>query len=157
MIDDECEYVLWHESDLLTYPTVAIDLCLGAPHDVVGGWPVLSHDVNHPALRMNTPFNVKLADPIFYDSWGFRANGTRFKNQPPYHEVMEQAGDDLPDLDSVGSVVVIDAEYIRNGARMNGNGLVGLCESIRSMGGDVTCLRDVPVVQPVETWRFEND
>jgi hypothetical protein len=57
----------------------------------------------------------------------------------------------------VGSVALIKADYIRRGARMNGGGMVGLCESIRGLGGEVWCDPRVPIVQPTELWTINND
>jgi hypothetical protein len=53
--------------------------------------------------------------------------------------------------------VLVKASYIRHGARMNGRGIVGLCDAIREMGGDVMCDPAVPVVQPVELWTLNDD
>lgn len=159
-VRDTDTHVLWHESDLFTPPDVAVALgyadCLGAEAiGAVGGWPWLSHCPAHPELGIRTPKRMTLDPPIFYDTWGFRKDGVRFANKPPYHECYRQDGPFR--LDSVGSVVLIDAAYIHKGARMNGNGLVGLCESIRSIGGEVWCDPSVPVVQPFELWTVNND
>lgn len=151
-VEDE-DYVLWYESDLYSLPDVAVRLSeLGAA--AAGGWPMLSHDERFPSLGVRTPKRITLHESIFYDTWGYRHEGMRFKNRPPYSAGYR------PEpfrLDSVGSVVLIKADYIRAGARMRGGGLVGLCESIREMGGEVWCDPRVPVVQPVELWTLNND
>lgn len=151
-IEDE-DYVLWHESDLFTPPDVALRLAdLGAA--AAGGWPLLSHSTDQPHLGVRSPRRITLDESRFYDTWAYRSGGTRFSNNPPYHECYR------PEpfrLDSVGSVVLIKGDYIRQGARMNGGGLVGLCEDIRRLGGEVMCDPRVPVVQPVELWTFHND
>lgn len=151
-VGDE-DYVLWHESDLFTLPDVASRLAMlgGA---AAGGWPVLAHDPDHPELGIKTPKRMIFDPPIFYDTWGYRAGGDRFSNRFPYHEVYR------PEpfrLDTVGSVVLLQADYIRQGARMNGGGLVGLCDAIRAMGGEVWCDPRVPVVQPAELWTINDD
>lgn len=159
-VRDTDTHVLWHESDLFTLPDIALALgdasCLDAEAiGAVGGWPWLSHCPDHPSLGIRTPNRMTFDPPFFYDTWGYRKDGVRFGNKPPYHECYRA---DAPfRLDSVGSVVLIDASYIRQGARMNGGGLVGLCESIRSLGGEVWCAPSVPVVQPVELWMTNND
>jgi hypothetical protein len=159
-VRDTDDHVLWHESDLFTLPDVAVALgnaeCLNAEAiGAIGGWPWLSHCPDHPSLGIRTPKRMTLDPPFFYDTWGYRKDGVRFGNKPPHHECCRM---DAPfRLDSVGSVVLIDADYIRRGARMNGNGLVGLCESIRSLGGEVWCAPKVPVVQPLELWTVNND
>jgi hypothetical protein len=161
MVGDE-DFCLWHESDLLTYPTVAYDLIYAAHMNSLaacGGWTYLSHSESDPLLQLNTPAAMKLPKPIKYDSWGYRAGGgVRFSNNPPYHELYPEKGDLVfVGMDSVGSVVLINGDYIRQGPRMNGNGLVGLCEGIRSRGGVIGFAPWIPVVQPVQLWRYEND
>ena len=159
-VRDTDDYVLWHESDLFTLPNVAKALGSASCGDAkaigaVGGWPWLSHCPDHPSLGIRTPKRLTLDPPIFYDTWGYRKDGVRFGNKPPYHDCYRA---DAPfRLDSVGSVVLIDAWYIKRGARMNGNGLVGLCESIRSLGGEVWCDPSVPVVQSFELWTVNDD
>lgn len=152
MVGDE-DYVLWHESDLYTLPNVVESLA-ATPGAAVGGWPVLAHCDRHPHLGVTTPKRMIFDPPLFYDTWGYRAGGRRFGNRSPYHDAYR------PEpfaLDSVGSVVLIRADYIRRGARMAGGGLVGLCDSIRRMGGDVWCDPRVPVVQPAELWTHNYD
>lgn len=153
MVDEDADYVLWHESDLFTTGDLVSRLS-SVPAACVGGWPVMSHSPSAPWLGPGTPKRLFLDPSFFYDTWGYRAGGTRFGNQPPFHDVYR---DEPFQLDSVGSVVLIDADYIRRGARMNGGGLVGLCESIREMGGEVWCDPRVPVVQPAELWTFNDD
>lgn len=153
MVDDEADYVLWHESDLFTQHDVVARLAM-TDAAAVGGWPMLSHDPAHPALGVRTPKRMALDPPFFYDTWGYRANGTRFGNNPPHHDVYR------PEpfrLDTVGSVVLVKADYIRRGARMAGGGLVGLCDAVRGLGGEVWCDPLVPVVQPMELWTMHND
>lgn len=143
------DFLLWHESDLLTLPDVALRLA-ALQKPVVGGWPMLSHHPDHPELMLA---GAKLERPLFYDTWGYRAGGALFTNDPPYHAVYTS---DRPfQLDSVGSVVMVEAEYIRRGARFVNYGLVELCRQVRRMGGSVWCDPRVPVVQPVELWTFE--
>jgi hypothetical protein len=147
------DYVLWHESDLFTLGDV-VERLAALRVAVAGGWPVLSHDPANPQLGVGTPKRMVFDPPFFYDSWGYRQGGKRFGNHPPYHDCYR------PEpfrLDSVGSVVLVDADYIRRGARMRGNGLVGLCESVREMNGEVWCDPRVPVVQPAELWTINDD
>lgn len=153
MACEGADYILWHESDLFSPPDIAAMLA-GTPAGAVGGWPVLSHCDDDRSLGVMTPRRVLLEESVFYDTWGYRVAGERFSNRPPHHDAYR------PEpfrLDSVGSVVLIDANYIRRGARMNGGGLVGLCDSIRQMGGEVWCDPRVPVVQPVELWTLNDD
>jgi len=150
-VEDE-DYVLWHESDLFT-PDDLVERLASIDAAVVGGWPLLSHDQTK-SLGIKTQKRMYLEGAIFYDTWGYRKDGTRFKNNPPYHECYRE--EPFP-LDTVGSVALIKADYIRRGARMNGGGMVGLCDSIRQMGGEVWCDPRVPVVQPTELWTMNDD
>lgn len=148
------DYVLWHESDLFTPPDVAGRL-MACGADACGGWPLLSHCKEDATLGLSTRRRIQMGEPIFYDTWGYRADGVRYTNLPPHHPRHDPTGPYT--IDSVGSVVLIKADYIRRGARMHGNGLVGLCDSIREMGGTVMCDPRVPVVQPMELWTENND
>jgi hypothetical protein len=150
-VEDE-DYVLWHESDLFTLPDV-VERLAALRVAAAGGWPVLSHDPAHPQLGVSTPKPMRIEPPFFYDTWGYRQGGKRFGNHPPHHDCYR------PEpfrLDSVGSVVLVEAAYIRRGARMRGNGLVGLCDMVREMGGEVWCDPRVPVVQPTELWTIKD-
>jgi hypothetical protein len=150
-VEDE-DYVLWHESDLFT-PTDLVARLAAVDAAAVGGWPLLSHEPTK-TLGISTQRRMYLDAALFYDTWGYRQGDVRFGNLPPYHDCYR------PEpfaLDSVGSVVLIKADYIRRGARMNGGGLVGLCQSIRDLGGQVWCDPRVPVVQPTELWTLNDD
>jgi hypothetical protein len=146
-VRDSESHILWHESDLFTPDDVALQfgnaVLPGATYPAaLGGWPMLSHHPDHPALGIRTPRRMTLDPPIFYDTWGYRKDGVRFGNKPPHHECYRP---DAPfRLDSVGSVVLLDAWWIRQGCRMNGNGLVW-------------CDPRIPVVQPLELWTANND
>lgn len=157
LVKDE-DWVVWHESDLLTYPTVATDLLRAAESsgaDVVGGWPVLSHDDRHPTLKIRgTPVQMKLPCSIMYDTLAYRMNGQKFTNNPPYHPDIKPGWNRM---DSVGSVMLVRGDYIRRGARMDGYGVMRLCDNVRRLGGWVTYDESVPVVQPVEHWTYQND
>lgn len=150
----DCEYVLWHESDLFSPIGIASSL-RAIDGAAVGGWPWLSHCPDAPSLGVHSHKRMALDEPMFYDTWGYRKDGVRFGNKPPHHACHRP--DEPYQLDSVGSVVLIKADYLRRGARMNGNGLVGLCESIRGLGGTVWCDPRVPVVQPLELWTLNDD
>lgn len=143
------DYVLWHESDLFTPQDVVTRLArLGA--DAAGGWPTLGGEAKGLRCRRHFSFH----ETVFYDTWGYRKGGVRFGSKPPYHDCYR------PEpfaLDSVGSVVLIKADYIRKGARMDGQGVVGLCDAVRARGGTVMCDPSVEVIQPVELWTINND
>lgn len=149
----DADRVLIHESDLFT-PVDIVERLAATPAAVAGGWPVLAGD-GTPAELLLCEGAMKWDRQIFYDTWAYRADGQRYKNDPPHHP--RHVSDRPYQLDSVGSVALIDAAYLRRGARMFPEGFVGLCDSIRRLGGQVWCDPRVPVVQPVELWRFNND
>lgn len=144
-------HVLWHESDLLTEDDLVPRLAaMGAA--AAGGWVTLGHN----KLKLGAPINMSFSEPPqHYDTYGYRKDGVRFKNQSPYHACY--CHDKPFELDSVGSVVLLDAYFIRLGCRMRGKALVGLCDEIRQAGGVVMCDPTVPVCQPIELWRFNDD
>jgi len=145
--------VLIHESDLIT-PTDVVDRLSATPGAVVGGWPVLANkDV--PEELMLYPGAMLAEQGAFYDTWAYRQDGVRFLNREPYHP--SYVADRPFRIDSVGSVALVDAEYLRRGARCFPGGFVGLCESVRRLGGEVWCDPTVPVVQPLELWKFNDD
>jgi hypothetical protein len=146
-VQDDDDFVLWHESDLFT-PSDLVQRLTALNVAVAGGWPLLSHEPSM-TLGPTTKKRIYLDEAIFYDTWGYRKNNVRFTNLAPYHDCYSP---EPFQLDTVGSVVLVKADYIRRGARMNGKGLVGLCDNIREMGGEVWCDPRVPVVQPVELW-----
>lgn len=152
------ELVLFHESDLRSKDTIVEDLLATMQERdaaVVGGWPMLSHHQDHPELSLNVPEPTRLEIPFFYDTWGYRFDGKRFSNTLPYSPCYKP-GEPFQ-LDSVGSVALIDASFLRRGAAFGGYGFVELCQRIRDLGGTVWCDPRVPVVQPLELWRINHD
>jgi hypothetical protein len=151
---NDADRVLIHESDLIT-PVDIVEMLSGTDGSVVGGWPVLANQ-STPEDLMLYPGAMRLSmEQAFYDTWAYRAGGERFTNEPPYHPAYRA---DKPfQLESVGSVALIDASYLRRGARMFPEGFVGLCDSIRALGGTVWCDPTVPVIQPLELWTFNDD
>ena len=145
--------LLIHESDLLS-PVDVVDRLAAVGGSCVGGWPVLAGGEDLPPEYHLTPDCTLLESAIFYDTWGYRAGGVRFTNSQPYHEIYKR---EPFELDSVGSVALIDCEYLRHGARFFPGAFVDLCGSIRALGGSVWCDPRVPVVQPVELWQFNNN
>lgn len=156
MVKDE-DYVLWHESDLFTDDDLVsrlVDTMERYQASVVGGWPMLgTREIGLKGIPQG--LRMELGETIFYDIWGYRKDGVRFTNRKPHHECCDTTAPFY--LDTVGSVVLLRGRYAREGARMNGGGLVGLCDAVRGMGGTVVCDPRVRVVQPVELWTFQFD
>lgn len=145
--------ILWHESDLITSADV-VQMLERTPAAVVGGWPVLPGE--------GTPKDLMLFDDAatfteaqFYDTWGYRLDGVRYTNEPPHHP--RHVADKPYQLDSVGSVALLDASYARSGARFAPGAFVRYCEWVVALGGTVWCDPRVPVVQPLELWNFNDN
>jgi|GEM_PF-6719039 len=165
------ERILFHESDLISPEDVA--LRLGEVLDsspaaaVAGGWPCLASEGMDESLmlfdgaarlgrEMQIAFDGQPAAlPFFYDSWGYRLDGQRFASVPPYSPCYRP--DEPFRLDSVGSVALIDARWLRYGARMEHDGFVRLCDQIRQMEGEVWCDPRIIINQPLELWTFQNN
>lgn len=162
--------VLYHESDLISPEDIALrlgDVLDTPPRAVVGGWPCLASDgmaesqmLFEGAARLGRELTISIDGkpqplPFFYDSWGYRYEGQRFGSVPPHSPCYR--ADEPFCLDSVGSVALIDAVYLRSGARMEGGGFVRLCEQIRLLGGEIWCDPRVTITQPLELWTFENN
>lgn len=145
--------VLWHESDLISPPDL-VGLLERTQAAVVGGWPVMAHKGIDTSLHL-TPNGYAADGEPFYDTWGYRLGGKRFENRPPYHDGYPPVGPFR--LDSVGSVALIDASYLRSGARFGCGAFVALCQAVSDRGGEIWCDPSVPVVQPLELWEFNDD
>ncbi len=50
---------------------------------------------------------------IFYDTWGYRAQGRNFQNDRPYHPALEHHEGELMQIDSAGSCIVMRGELAR--------------------------------------------
>jgi len=147
--------ILWHESDLISPPDV-VALLARTEGTIVGGWPVLPGNETPAELMLHTGA-VRLDTEKFYDTWGYRAGGDRFTNEPPFFPVDGLPRDRPFQLESVGSVALIDASAIRRGARFSPGAFVNLCGTARAGGGTVWCDPRVKIVQPLELWVFHND
>jgi hypothetical protein len=165
------ERVLIHESDLISpddiVPRLAAVLDAGERRAVAAGWPCLasvgmdeSLDLYSGAMRLGKHLQIEVGGkpatlPLFYDTWGYRHEGQRFASVPPYSPCYRP--DEPFRLDTVGSVALIDASYLRLGARMECEGFVGLCDRIRQQGGEIWCDPTLTINQPLELWMFQNN
>lgn len=151
--DVGADRILWHESDLISPPDV-VDLLARTEGTVVAGWPVLPGDETPAELMLHTGA-CSMGKEAFYDVWGYRYEGKRFTNEAPYSPIYRP---DQPfQLDSVGSVALIDAGIVRRGARFSPGAFVNFCGSTRAAGGTVWCDPRVKIVQPLELWIENND
>ena len=124
------DYVLIHESDLRSSVDL-VEQLLATKYCPVAGWPVLGN--------------------VFYDTWAYRANGKRFTNHSPYHEVYRP---DAPfEVDSFGSVYMCHADDVRNGLRATPYACLTVCEQLRKRFGRRLFVDPrIVVEQPTSLW-----
>lgn len=106
------------------YNTLMLDSDITTPPNMIQD--LLKHNVSVVAPMMyfeNTDF--------FRDTWGYRVNNEQFSNRYPYHPTYKR--NKLFEASSVG-VPFMKYEVLRDGARCDGNEVVGLCQSIRQLG-----------------------
>jgi len=73
--------------------------------------------------------------PYFYDTFGFRRNGVRFTNRPPYHA--DLPGATMLQLDSAGGCIAMRGDLARSVRFPETDVIVGLCRMIYEAGGSV--------------------
>lgn len=56
---------------------------------------------------------MSMQGSIFYDTWGHRAGGKNFQNEPPFHPALVDWRGGLMQLDSAGSCMALRAEVAR--------------------------------------------
>lgn len=129
------DFVIWHESDLVTPPDL-VERLLSHGKDVIAGWPV---------LRLGNGW-------VFYDTWGYRVGGDKFTNEPPYHPVYRP--DAVFEVDTVGSCWMFPAREVRqpDGLRCTDMGVVELCDGLRQRGYRVWVDPRLTIIQPSELW-----
>jgi len=134
------EYVLFHESDLVSPPDL-VERLLETGCCPVGGVVWLTLPDGGPRL--------------FFDTWGYRAENTRFRNSEPHHALWHrEKGNDVPiEVETIGSVVLHRADDLRQGARMETGGHVRLCEIVRErFGRKVFFDPRIAIEQPHHLW-----
>ena len=137
-LEHKSDFTLWIESDL-SFPCDLIDLLIEPDVDIVA--PV-----------------VMLGDK-FYDSWGFRDLGGARITSLKMLQDLALPGQNLVELSSVGSCLLIRSEILVDGVRMKpdyADGLlVGLCQSARSRGARIFCRLDSLIVHPTTFWKAQ--
>jgi len=106
-------------------------------------WPVetmlsLIRTARYSHIDAVAPMCTHLPTGAFYDTWGHRANGTRFQPNPPYHPVLNQRDpghQGLVPIESAGSCIVMDGIVAKH-ARFTPPelGIVGFCQDIATHG-----------------------
>ena len=132
-VEPSDDYVLFHESDLLS-PADLISLLLATGKSVIAGWPTLT---------------VK-GTKVFYDTWAYRKDGGLFRNHWPYHACYKP--DACFEVDSVGSCFMFPAAIPLQGVRCTHRAVLDLCLEIKLRGGHIWVDPTIEIVQPAELW-----
>jgi len=137
MIKDTDDYLLVHESDILS-PMDLIERFLhhaAAGRCPIAGWPILP---------------ISDTQAVFYDIWAYRKDGQMFTNGAPFHACYKP--DEPFEVDSVGTAWLLAAEDVRKGARFGDDACLTLCAELRAMGRRFWVDPQLIVVQPRELW-----
>lgn len=134
-IPDDAEYVLLHESDLVS-PGLVIDrLLLSGNGDPIAGWPTIELG----------------GEKIFYDIWAYRdRQGRPFTARPPYAEGWRPGAGKFR-VGSFGSVWLAPAPLVR-GRVIESRCVVELCEAWRAETVPMWADPKIEIVQPVGLW-----
>lgn len=134
---DDAEYVMVHESDIVSPPNVVNRMVAhaGRGRCPIAGWPTLT-------------LNGKT---LFYDVFCYRKDGTRFTNNPPYHACYRP---DQPfTVDSFGTMYLFHAEDVPL-VRFEDNAVLDLCRQLRAQGRDLWVDPTLVIEQPRDLWTF---
>lgn len=124
-VPDDADAVVYIESDLIWEPQTIIELLNDIQwRDVVA--PLIMHKGNPGLYKGDGPF--------FYDRYAFIKDGIHFTNEPPYHEAIDG---NMTKMDSVGSVLAMNAKIARNVRLPEEDVIVGFCRLIREQGGSI--------------------
>lgn len=120
-IPQDADAVIFVESDLAWEPATIIALL-----DDLAHVPAVA-----PMVMLK---REEWPDNCFYDFWAFRKNGRNFCMLPPYSEWL---GNDMMQLDSAGSCIVMRSDLARQLTWPPEDVCVGLCRQIYELGGSV--------------------
>lgn len=129
-IPDDADVVAWCESDLLWDAPTLVSLI-----DLTATYPAVA------PMIMDGPES-------FYDTFAHRRNGVRFTKTPPYHADLERCCDGLLQLDSAGSVLVLDGDLARQARFTEEEVIVGYSKSIYRLGGSVWLDTSLQICHP---------
>lgn len=135
---DGADYVLIHESDIVSPPNVVNLLVANAERGIcpVAAWPTLE---------------VKPGHKLLYDVWALRKDGKRFNHTYPYHPCYKA---DKPFVvDSAGTVLLMHAED-SGSVLMDKHAVLDLCWHLRELGRDIWVDPTIEVVQPHSLWEY---
>ncbi len=127
-IHDSDDWIIIHESDLRS-PADVVERFLKTGKEVVAGWVTLE------------------PQGIFYDTWGYRADGELFANHFPYHRRYQRSG--VFEVDSVGSCWMFPAGEARH-IMPERFACVEMCAKLKTRGRTIWVDPTIPIVQPSE-------
>lgn len=135
---DDADYVMVHESDIVTPPNVVNFLVAHAQAGrcPIAGWPTLE---------------VRPGVTWFYDTFAYRKDGVRFSNQPPYHACYQP--DEPFTVDSFGTMYLFHAEDVPL-VRFHDNAVLDLCQQLREQGRTLWVDPTLEVSQPRDLWTY---
>lgn len=135
---DGADYVMVHESDIISQPNVVNLLVAHAERGrcPIAGWPTLE---------------IQPGVVYFYDSYCYRKDGVRFSNQPPYHTCYK--ADEPFTVDSFGTMYLFDA-YDVPLVRFEDNAVLDLCRQLREQGRTLWVDPTLIVEQPRSLWTY---
>jgi hypothetical protein len=131
----DIDYVVQHESDLLTSPSVVLDLLAYSDmRTVVAGWPIIQLH----------------GDTLFYDTWAYRGlDRERFQGVAPFHK--DYRADQPFEVSSVGSVWMAPMFMWRHRVILK-DCCVELCEQWKAQDYRVLVVPTIIVEQPRDLW-----
>lgn len=119
--------------------TVADDIFVYIESDLV--WLSLTiESLVEKVVHESTKFDIVVplcieANGLFYDVWGFRKDGGRFAKREPYHaSLLYVDRDELVEIDSAGSCLVMCAQVAERVRIINDYSIVGWCQRARELG-----------------------
>lgn len=135
-INEDDGWVMLHESDLTSPPSVVEDLLANGVEGMVAAWTTLTfHNGNK----------------VFYDIWAFHADGERFTNGHPYHP--KYVPDRPFQVDGVGSVWIAPAFPFVDGVRCERMATREICDKLREEYGlEIWVDPRVECQQPLDLW-----
>lgn len=136
---DGADYVMLHESDLITPPNLVPRMVANAERGIcpVAAWPIIK-------------LNGKV---LCYDVWALRKDGVRFKNTPPFHQAYQA---DRPFVvDSFGSVFMFEAADASS-VIMTKRAVLDLCWHLRELGHTLWVDPTIICEQPTSLWQYHH-
>ncbi len=139
---DDAEYVMVHESDIVSPPDVVNRLVAHAERGrcPIAGWPTIK-------LRGEQGVNY------FYDTWAYRKDGRRFSNDVPYHPCYRYPEPFM--VDSFGTMYLFHAEDVPL-VHFQDNAVLDLCRQLRQQGRTLWVDPTLIIEQPRALWTFYN-